>query len=138
MTSPDADRPAFRRTRRALDWKTITDGARLEYTPANGEPVIVSITGRTTEHLLAHPTGKRRADDQLAIPRADVAAGRVAKPRARKRAIGYAEVLGGVLAWCRCCDWEAHEPQGIKAAAEYTFQVGHPRCPGGPGAETNR
>lgn len=135
MTSPDAERTAFTPTRRALDWQGVTDGARLQYTPANNKPVIVRIVGRTTEHLFAHPTGKRRAGDDLAIPRTDVDAGRVAKPPARVRAIGYAEVTGGVLAFCRCCDWEARHAQPIKAAAEYTFQVRHPSCPGpGQGA----
>lgn len=135
MTTADSGRTQFRRTRRALDWDAVTDGARLQYVPTNGESVIARITGRTREQLFARPTGTRRADDELVIPRADVDAGRVAKPPARTRAIGYAEVTGGILAWCRCCDWEADQPQGIKAAAEYTFQVGHPRCPGpGQGA----
>ncbi|MEU8139026.1 hypothetical protein [Streptodolium elevatio] len=130
MTAPDPDRTAFRRTRRALDWKSVTDGARLEYTPIGDKPVIVRITGRTNEHLFAHPTGRRRADDELVIPRADVDAGRVAKPPARKRALGYAEVPGGVLAFCRCCDWEADRPQGTKTASEYLFMTSHARCPG--------
>lgn len=130
MTAADSGR-----TRRALDWAGIADNARLEYTPANGAPVIVRITGRTLEELFARPTGTRRADDQLVIPRADVDAGRVAKPPARTRAIGYAEVTGGVLAWCRCCDWEADRPQSTKAAAEYGFMTGHSTCPGpGTGA----
>jgi hypothetical protein len=130
MTTADSGRTKFRRTRRALDWKSVDDGARLQYTPETGAPVIVRITGRTHEQLLARPTGTRRADDQLVIPRADVDAGRVAKPPARTRALGYAEVTGGVLAWCRCCDWEADRPQGSKAAAEYGFQVDHARCSG--------
>ncbi|MGW0664564.1 hypothetical protein [Streptodolium elevatio] len=137
MTSPDADRTAFRRTRRALDWKTVEDGARLEYTPVSGPPVIVRITGRTAEELLAHPTGRRRAGDELVIPRADVDAGRVAKPRAVKRVIGYAEVVGGILAWCRCCDWEADHTQSTKAAAEYVFMTRHALCPGA-GTEATR
>jgi hypothetical protein len=137
MTTADSGRTPFRRTRRALDWKSIDDGARLQYTPADGGPVIVRITGRTTEHLLAHPTGKRRADDALVIPHADVDAGRVAKAPARVRAIGYAEVTGGVLAFCRCCDWEADHLQSTKAAAEYGFMTGHNTCPG-TGTEADR
>jgi hypothetical protein len=137
MTAPNPDRTAFRRTRRALSWDAVADGARVQYTPETGTPVIVRITGRSRAELFARPTGTRRADDALAIPHAHVDAGRVAKPPARARAIGYAEVPGGVLAFCRCCDAEVGRPQPTKAAAEYLFMTEHKYC-AGPGTGAAR